>query len=181
MIFNNNNKVMVIDVESDGLYGESFAIGAVILNKDGSIYKKFSGVCHEEPIHNQFVLNNVLPSLKAKDIVEYETRKELRKVFYEWYMKFKDICTVWADFGVPVESNMIRLMIDENGKEFDGPYPLHEIDTFLLARGYKSDLDRYDFIQDILPDYYKQEENKLKHNPLYDSYISGLALIKASI
>lgn len=176
--FNQNNKIMIVDVESDGLYGESFAIGAVILNCEGEILDKFIGVCLDEEIKNQWVIDNVLPKLiDDTNLTRYETRRDLRKAFYKWYIIIKDLCSIWVDFGAPVETNMFRLMIEENGKDTDGPYPLHEIDTYLFAKGYKSDTHRYSLAFELIPDRLIGED--LEHNPLYDAYISGLALIKA--
>lgn len=52
-------KLFVFDVESDGLYGDGFAVGAVVFD-DGKEVARFSGIAEPEKLENDWVKANVL-------------------------------------------------------------------------------------------------------------------------
>lgn len=135
-----SNKVLMVDAETDGLYGPVIAIGAV--TTDGHI---FSGrIADDFPgqPENAWVLENVWPHLQG--LPQYENRIKLLDSFWDFYLKLRHSHSIWADYGSPVESGLFRscVLLAEEERAFLGPYPLHDVASALVARGYNPDMDR---------------------------------------
>ena len=76
-----------------------------------------------------------------------------------------------ADCAWPVEAKFLLQCVadDPLGREWGGPYPLHELATLLLAKGY-----------DPVGDYGRKSELELpKHDPLADAMQSARVLHEA--
>ena len=162
-------KLFVFDVETDGLYGDGFAVGAVVL-EDGKEVARFSGIAEPEKVKNEWVRENVIPHLDG--LTEFPTRKDMRNAFWEFWMKHRDGALCFADFGSPVESGFFRACVtdDPERRMWDGPYPLHEVGTLLLAAGIDPDIDRVEF---------SGLKNLKKHNPVDDALASAITIDKA--
>ncbi len=162
-IVKRNKKILVFDVESISLFGEAFAVGAVIGDLNGNISDFFSlKAIKPQKKANEWVKANVLPNISQ--LPSCNTTIELRTAFYEWYMKFKDICTIWSDVNFPVETNFLSAIVkdDPETRQFNMPYPLYDISNFIDIR-----IDRIESCKmKIL----------LKHNPLDDSMASYYCL-----
>src|SRR5437660_1047785 len=79
---------LAFDVESNGLHGEAFAVGAVLMKADETILDEFTGRCPIKGEIDEWVKDNVLPPLK--DMPEgYKSAKKLRSAFWEWYKSAK--------------------------------------------------------------------------------------------
>ena len=161
-------KIFCFDAETDGLYGEVFAIGAVVMNDGGEILDQFSQKCLHPEVTSQWVRENSLPHLA--DIEECESRRLLRENFWNFYMKHREGCVIMADVAYPVEADLLRKCVEENlaEREFLGPYPLIDISALFFARGISPDTDRIAFAQ---------AQGK-PHNPLDDAIISARCALK---
>lgn len=164
--------VFVFDAETDGLYGRCFAVGWAILTKGSTTIHRDGAQVHQPEISNQWVKDNVLPHLDG--VPQVKTYLEMRERFWK---ALRDAmaagCTIWADCGSPVESGLIRECVadDPSARQFDGPYPLHEVATLLLARGVDPQIPRFggEWIGGL----------ELKqHNPIDDAVASGLLLLR---
>jgi len=164
--------IFSFDCETNGLYGECFAVGAIVLNNLGLIIDKFSGIAQIEDVDNDWVIQNVIPALDG--LQKYPTRKQMRNAFWGFWMKHKDSCMCIADFGVPVESGFFKQCVldDLDNRQWNAPYPLHEVETLLISKGIESDTSRIKY-SEVNYDAVKQ------HNPIDDAYVSGLCWIKA--
>jgi len=170
--------IFSFDCETNGLYGECFAVGVVVLSPlNGLIIDSFSGISQIEDVDNLWVKENVLPALDR--LKKYPTLKQMRNAFWDFWIKHrgtgeKSLCIAIADFGSPVESGFFRqcVMDDLESRQWNAPYPLHEVETLLIAKGVEPDTDRIKY-SEIKPDAVK------KHNPVDDAYVSGLCWIKA--
>lgn len=158
-----------IDAESDGLYGEAFAIGAAVLSSKGEVMAAFSGKAEENRVQSAWVRENSLPHLS--DLPVYDTRKQLREAFWAFYLQWRERCVILADVPYPVEVGLLRQCVagDLQGREFLGPFPLIDLASVLYARGLDPLLDRMAFCG---------VQNR-RHHPLDDAIASGLCLIKA--
>lgn len=158
------------DAEADGLTGDIFAIGVVILDWNGNIIDQFSGVAESAKVEDQWVKDNVIAH--TNKLPQYNTRQELRNAFWEFWIKYKLNSLPLADVGVPVEANLILKTINDDPKtrSFKGPYPLYDVSAFLLTVGLDPiRVKRKDFV----------ERSDLKdHNPVDDALASGLTVIK---
>jgi len=164
--------IFSFDCETNGLYGECFAIGVVVLSPEGLIIDKFSGIAQIEDIDNEWVKENVIPNLIG--LQQFSSRKQMRNTFWDFWMKHKDSCICISDFGVPVESGFFKQCVldDLENRQWNAPYPLHEVETLLISKSIESDTSRIKY-SEINPDTVKQ------HNPVDDAYVSGLCWIKA--
>ena len=164
-------KVFSWDVETNGLWGIGFAIGAVVY-EDGVESKKFYARC---PISGQvdgWVKENVLPQME--DMEETHTSyEEMLKAFAEFFMNNKADADVIFHMGCPVEARVILDMHDKGfiGK-WDGAYPWLDIAGCLKQAGFEStSVDIYNANHGIIV---PQPEAGGTHNPLYDSRAAAL-------
>lgn len=162
--------IFSFDAEADGLTGDIFAIGVVVLDWEGTIVEEFSGVAESELVENTWVKENVLQH--TKDLSKYETRQQLRNAFWNFWMKYKLNSLPLADVGVPVEANLLIKTINDDRKEraFKGPFPLYDLSAFLLTVNLDPiQIKRTDFAN---------RTDLVDHNPLDDALASGLCLVR---
>ena len=157
-------KILMFDVESTSLHGTGFAVGTVVLNKDGIEIDRFELFSKEGALKAcDWVKENVLPNLS--DMPTCETDKELRDSFFEFYLKHKDTSDIWSDVNFPVETNFLSAIVNDNitERQWSMPYPLKDASTLI----------------DISIDRCVEcgIEGLRKHNPLDDSRASLAILI----
>lgn len=164
-----NKKILSIDAETNGLYGDAFAIGAILMDKEtGKEEKRLLARCPIEVCVDKFVKDNVLPELEDVRFTNINYECMLRD-FVTFFMVNKGDADVIVHMGCPVEA---RLFIDAVNMElmgpFDGPYPL--VDIAACPQIWDS-VDGYNKKNGIeVPDC-----NGGTHNPLYDCYAAALA------
>lgn len=147
---------MIFDVESNGLHGEGFAVGWVILDCGETVSEGFASCPVKDPI--PWVQRNVIWTLPPPT---HSCPKEIRNVFWEAWEGVRDQKgSLWADCGWPVESKFLQECIADDllFRQWDGPYPLHEIATVFHVAGL-----------DLLEDWERLEERlegEGSHNPL---------------
>lgn len=118
-------KIFAFDAETDGLWGEIFAIGAVVM-EDGKVTAKFFGLYPAE-IQNQWVRENVVPHLENPN---YMTYREMLSAFADFYNAHREGATQVVHMGYIVEAHLLREMRDRRLiGEWDGPFPLHDLAT----------------------------------------------------
>ena len=166
-------RVFSWDVETNGLWGQGFAIAAA-LYEDGKEVSSFIGRCPIEEDVNGWVAENVLPQME--DIPEnFGSYKEMLRAFSEYYLKWKEGADLIVHMGVPVES---RVLIDMHRLGFigdwDGPFPLIDIAGNLQQAGFDpTSVDTYNKDHGI-------EVPSCEggtHNPLYDSRAAALCYL----
>ena len=166
------SKYMIFDVESIGLHGEGFAVGYVVVNGDGKTLEEGMLVCDPDeaqgtPVNRRWIEDNV-PAMNTTwvDISPKEVRTEFWKVWQLWKERG---ATLWADCAWPVEARFLAQCVDDDPKvrEWEGPYPLHEIATAALLCG-RDPLVTLDRLPDEQP----------QHNPLNDARQSARVFIE---
>lgn len=157
------------DAETDGLYGEVFAIAAVVIDEGGVVEDQFCMKCVKPGVRDAWTAENCLPYLS--DIPDCESRAELRARFWDFYLRYREQCVIVADIPCPVEAGLLRACVEEDLPEraFLGPYPLIDVASALFARGIDPDIDRMAFA----------EQKGRRHHPLDDAVASALCLIRA--
>lgn len=164
-----NTKILSVDAETNGLWGQSFSIGAILMDKvTGTIEEQFIARCPICGCVNDWVRDNVLPAMEG--IVDtHEDYPSMLKDFIVWYMERKDNADVIVHMGLPVEAKLF-LDAHEFGfiKDFDGPYPLVDISAFPEIN---VSVDAYNEKHGIpIPELIGGT-----HNPLYDSITAAMA------
>lgn len=167
----------VFDVESIGLHGEGFAVaGGVVFSDSTAQDMDFCFACMPtmaEGTDDDFAwVEKNVPPLDYS----YESPKEVRSAFWtQWEMAkmvFPGIVMA-AECLWPVEANFVEACIKDDPvkRNWEGPYPFHEIASYMTAAG-MDPMATYDRLPDETP----------AHHPLNDARQSarllGLALEK---
>lgn len=160
-------KVFSFDAETNGLWGEAFSIGAVLLDETGNEISRFVGRCPISEKINDFVAANVLPEMES--IPEnYADYSSMLSAFMDYYRSNKSGADVIVHMGLPVEA---RLFLDAHNMgiigDWDAPYPLIDISAYPQVG---DSVDNYNVEHGItVPSF-----DGGTHNPLYDSMAAAL-------
>ena len=169
----NDKNILSFDAETNGLWGQAFAIGAILYSPEGQELDRFIGRCSIEEDVNSWVAENVLPQMEAIP-VNYDSYEEMLKAFMAWRATRKDGAIELVHMGTPVEA---RLFIDAHNMgiigDWDGPYPLVDICT---APQIGDSVDRYNEAHNISPN--PEQFAGGTHNPLYDSAAAAVAYLR---
>lgn len=163
-------KVLSFDAETNGLWGQAFAIGALVYDEIGAEIARFVGRCPIEGAVDSWVAANVLPQM-ATVPVSHADYDALLAAFAEFYKANKQDADVIVHMGVPVEAKVLRDLHDHGLiGDWDGPYPLHEIAGMLAQAGEDpTTVDGYVRKHGLsVPDF------GTTHNPLYDSAVAAV-------
>jgi hypothetical protein len=166
-------KVLSFDVESNGLHGEAFAVGAVIIDSDGRrVIDEYIARCPISGKVDDWVERNVLPSLG--DIKETcADGRQLRESFWAWYTSAKSQAeAILADEPYPVEARFLITCQEDQLTEryWQHPFPLLDLGTLLFAAGARTGEQRDSYIRHVL-----QDHDKLAHNPKWDAWAAAMA------
>lgn len=167
---------IVIDVESNGLYGQAFCVGAIVMDYGGRVLSDFICRCPIDQVIEDFVEENVIPPLDAAGIEEdAKSPDELKEKFIEWYAD-ASTCNpdsrrpikVYVDVGYPVDTAFLYSL-----RGMVGPYPLLDVATMLYAWGEDPLIKRSEFAADLIG-----TSKGHSHDPRWDAELSGLCIIK---
>lgn len=132
-----------LDVESVGLHGEGFAVGWCIHN-DGletqfGVFACRPGLACGSEANREWIHANIpeiAPNLPDPRMV--------RAALWTAWKEAKNMAVIWnlpiimlADCAWPVEARFLAQCVDDapDVREWEGPYPLHDLGTYLLASG----------------------------------------------
>lgn len=152
---------VVFDVESVGLHGEGFQVGAVVVDEFGQELSNCFFACPPKMAQGtaeglKWVNENV-----PKLCTIHETPKQVRNDFWRFWMGWKEQgALLVADCAWPVEARFLRdCVLDKSEeREWQGPYPLIDLSAILLAKG-DDPLSKFDRLPSELPE----------HNPVKDA------------
>lgn len=163
------NVILSLDAETDGLWGKAFAIAAVAFDENGKELATFCMRSNDEP-QNEWVCENVIPTLECEDIECAGDHLALLRQFAEFYNQMREQYNVTAlwHMGHVVEAYLFRELVS-NGLigEWDAPYTPIEVAEHLRVRG---------FAPDSVDSYAREHNLELPsgstHNPLYDCVVA---------
>lgn len=163
----------VFDVESIGLHGEAFAVAGLLIRRNGSVISEFAYHCYSRDaigfsVNRKWVEENV----KTNNESVMVSKKGLFEVFWQEWLNAKSQhgAMMFVECGWPVEARFLASCVDAYAeeREWEGPYPMHEIATMMMAAG--MDVHKtYDRLPNELP----------AHEPLADARLSARLLITA--
>lgn len=164
-----NAPFFVFDVESIGLHGEGFAVGGGAY-VNGVAQWEFRLSCPTDECAGsgedlQWVKDNI-PAIEET----HRSSRVMRDEFWKhWMVAFGSGAKMAVECGWPVEANFLRACIaDDPTRKWNGPYPLHEIASYLSAAG-MDPMAKYDRTPMELP----------VHDPLADARQSARLLSEA--
>ncbi len=163
-------KIFCFDAETDGLYGPVWAVGAVVLDSAKGWLAKFGAQLDPDVVTDPWVRKHVVPAVR---LGEYSSRELLLNAFWTFWTTHKDGAVCVADVGTPVEAGLFRACVelDLPARQWEGPYPLHELATALLVAGIDPDADRRELCgyTDLVP-----------HDPVDDATASALCWLQVA-
>lgn len=162
-------RFFVIDVESIGLHGEGFAVGVVVIGTSGTIYEEATFSCPPDTATGEteghdWVMKNV-PKLAHTADCPRHVRSQFWVGWDRWRRRGAKMV---VDCGWPVEANFLSACVaDDLRRHWNGPYPLLEVASFLVAVGW-----------DPLQESPRLDDEPL-HDPLGDARQSARKLVEA--
>lgn len=178
MNINSDQKFFIWDAESVGLHGQTFAVAGGIYDIHGKAIQEFAFHSYEvcEPAHHElefsdrkWVAENVTRPPGSREGVNNDL---IERFMDEWRQAKDDHpgIMMFVECGWPVEARFLREVIAyyQPHHNWDGPYPLHEIATLMLAAG-----------MDPMATYDRTPEESPAHEPLADARLSARLLSEA--
>ncbi len=104
MNHNEHKNCFSIDAESDGLYGEVFAIAVAVTDSEGNLLDRFSEKCISPGVQDEWTQIHCLPYLE--NIPDCTSRIKLRQDFWSFYLKYRNNCIIVADVPYLVEAQL---------------------------------------------------------------------------
>lgn len=164
----------IFDVESVGLHGEGFAVAGGVYLRTGEAIREFAYHCHPSeadgtPDDREWVSKNVTFHPSS---VEQANPFLVRERFWNDWMHAKGAfkAAMFVECGWPVEARFVEACIQDfpESRNWDGPYPMHEIASIMLAAG-----------MDPMKPYERTESERPAHEPLADARQSARLLFTA--
>lgn len=159
---------LVFDVESIGLHGEGFAVGFVVLDGDGNGEEMGSYSCPPRAARGSLEGHKWVEANCPELAITHDAPWQMRQAFWRKWQEWKAAEAVLvADCAWPVEARFLAQCVDDNllQREWQGPYPLHDLASILLARG-----------QDPLLTRIREKSELPEHDPLADAKQSARLL-----
>lgn len=163
-------KLFSFDAETNGLYGQAFALAAIVTNESGEA-ARFIARCPIESKVNPWVAENVLPTLDG--LAETHTSyREMLEAFYAFYKLHKEGSTVIAHVAHPVETKVLRDMVelDLAARMWDGPLLTDVHQALATAKENPWSVDEYLKKHGLAVPF-----EGATHHPLFDSWAAEVA------
>ena len=107
------DRIMSLDVESNGLWGKLISIGFTIEEKGHVLLEKEACFISETESYSEWVIENVIKPLKENTSVErLESYEELLQWFANEYNNYKNNYRVVYHIGQIVEINLLKELIN---------------------------------------------------------------------
>lgn len=163
-------KILCFDLESNGLHGDAFAVGAVLMDASGIVLDQYTGRTKVVGKVDDWVEKNVIPAIQNMSIT-HGSYKDLRESFWRWYLQAEQKADyVLVSNGYPVEYRFLIKCQDENLEEryWQHPFPILDLASLLIQAGIEFS-DKGHLKNEIL-----KSGGYLRHNPLDDAKVAAL-------
>lgn len=169
-------KLLSFDLETNGLHGEAFAVGAVVMDAKGVMLEEFTARCPLQDPIDDWVNNNVLPAIKEMPIT-HKNYAEMREAFWAWYLEAEPKSDyVLVSNGYPVEYRFLLDCQEANLEEryWQHPFPILDLSSLLIQVSHNPLESKTKLVQKLVG------ENKfLQHHPLHDAKMAALVAFDA--
>ena len=171
-----DTKILSFDLETNGLHGQAFAVGAVIVDGQGDILDQFTGRTDIAGSVDPWVKENVLPVIEDMPI-NCKSYNELKEGFWNWYIEAEAKSDyVLVNNGYPVEYRFLLdcQEADIERRYWQHPFPILDLLSLLIQIGEEPHGNDNEFIREFFEKYPPKP-----HNPLWDATMAVLAAFKA--
>lgn len=168
-----NGDLLIVDVESNGLWGQPFAVGSVRMTSGGRVLETYTGRCNIDEVPDEWIEKNKIEE-RLINFPLKESPLHLVRDFWNWR---REDLPMFVDCGFPVDVRFLNLMAPHNKNNqtgFYSPYPLYDISSIIMSAGESPLVDRYEYAKELIG-----ETCGTAHNPLWDAEVSGLCAIRA--
>jgi hypothetical protein len=169
-------KFLTFDLETNGLHGQAFAVGAAIIDMNGKIHDEFTARIEIAGEIDEWVNDNVLPAIENIEVT-HSTYQAMCDDFWKWFVaaQQKSDYTLVSN-GYPVE---YRFLLDCQNSDIESrfwghPFPLIDLSSLLLGFGLLTDKSKPKLASKVA-----NGRNFLNHNPLDDAIKAALIAIEA--
>lgn len=163
----------IVDVETDGLYGNLLTLAVLVSDQSGHIIEEFyAGLSAAlADVKEAWVREHVVA--KAGNYQNFSSEQELLEIFWKLWLTYRGkgaICFV--DVAVPVEAAIWRKVILQNPSEraFLAPFPIIDLASLLFAKGYDPLVSR----KQLVPEFSGQLHNALDDVRLTNAVLSEI-------
>lgn len=173
---NNQTKFLCFDLESNGLHGQAFAIGALVIDATGKVYDQFMARIRVTKKMDEWVKENVVPVIDDMPIT-HKTYPEMCEDFWQWFVAAQEISDyVLVSNGYPVE---YRFLLDCQGADIDErywqhPFPIIDLSSLLLPLGELKDASKSKLMAKV-----QKQHDFRPHHPLDDAKATILVAFEA--
>lgn len=167
-------KLLSFDLEANGLHGEAFAVGGLVIDGYGKTLSEFTARCSLAGTVDPWVKQNILPAL-AQMPVTHDSYIEMREAFWQWFVSAEQQSDyVLVNNGYPVE---YRFLIDcqqaaLNERYWQHPYPILDLSSLLLQIGNKISRTK-------LSEKVQKMGSFRRHHPFDDAKVAALMAFEA--
>lgn len=159
-------KRFIIDAETDGLYGSLLTIAVLVTDSKGKVLESFYGglPTHIAVASDPWVVDNVLPFIS--EYQAFDSEEALLETVWSLWVAHREDSICFADVPHPIESRIFSKMVTSHPIErtFQGPFPLIDIASLLMGRGYSPLIDRESLASNF---------QGHRHNALDDVHLSN--------
>lgn len=167
-------KVFSFDAETNGLWGQAFAVSAAVY-EGGQLTASFTAYLGPDGVTDGWVKDNIMPKLEGLTQT-HDNYDAMLADFAYFYKDNKDGADIIAHMGLPVEA---KVLLDMHSRgligDWDGPFPFLDVAGVLKARGFDpTSVDKYNEQFGLLAGR-SEVEGLATHHPLYDSIAAAVA------
>ncbi|MGZ6005195.1 MAG: hypothetical protein ACXWLH_03515 [Candidatus Saccharimonadales bacterium] len=174
-VISNDTKILCFDLETNGLHGEAFAAGAIVMDAKGKIVDQFTARTKIVGEVDDWVQQNVIPAIENMPMT-HGAAKDLREAFWRWYLQAElKSDYILVSNGYPVEYRFLIKCQEENLAEryWQHPFPILDLFSLLLQAG----IDTSDKVR--IKNELSKSATYLPHNPLDDAKVTALLAFEA--
>lgn len=171
-----NTKLLSFDLETNGLHGSAFAVGAVVMDINGKVHDQFTGRCSINGKVDDWVAKNVLPAIENMPIT-HKSYEHLREDFWQWYLQAEPKSDyVLVNNGYPVEYRFLLQCQEKDieGRYWQHPFPILDLSSLLIQVGKTNLANKSQLFTDT-----PGQGKFSKHNPLDDAKVAALTAFEA--
>ncbi len=175
-VISSSTKLLCFDLETNALHGQTFAIGALVIDADGMVHDEFTARVKINEEVDDWVQNNVLPVIDDMAIT-HGSYEAMRESFWRWFVAAQEKSDyVLVSNGYPVEYRFLLDCQDANLDEryWQHPFPIIDLTSMLLLLKLTHGLDKKTLSESV-----QQNVSYRAHHPLDDAKKAALMAFEA--